>query len=1083
MCKQHSCIALLILLVCANVVFAQFALDGDSTDWVNEPILATAIDNLPGLFPAEIGAATSDRVDIKHFRAKIYGNVLYGFIRFQGSPVWPNYAYDEVNSQWGHIVRHRGYYHLLLDLDNSHDTGWNSYFYEGHYTPPGYLSSLGVPDSDPVGAESYVMLELNTGYSAPHPDSGNVRRITYYAEDCHEFDQQLIYGTAYEIFEYQVIDPVMDDTYAWQGHSYNSLTDDDTLRQFWAGHAWGDDFLEFGVELTALQEYWINQGQNYLIEGDLIGVAAFVETPVDDWGYDMSPRGEITVPGISTRPASITFDGDSTDWINQPVLCTALNNDENYLPSEVGAACTDIVDIKHVKAFINRQEDALYFFIRFWGGPVWPNFAEETDWHGVPVCRHRGYYALLLDLDNDPATGWNGHYYEAHYTPLGWYHYAAGLPNTDAVGAEGYIELGLNMNWTPPRGDGSVRYVYYRGKDYREFGSHILEELAWDIFEFNVGDLQFRDMAHFDGCMPETEVLVDSLLHWGGHAWGTDFLEFGVSLDVLRKYFNSLGLDFLQPEDVIGIAAFVETPIDDWGMDMSPRGVLGLEEYQPEIHLSLPEISGVAGTVVNVPVTISDVSGKGILSVNLSVEAPDSVLIPFNTFTAGTIAARWGNPQLMVENGKVTLQLSGSHYLSGSGPLVFIRCRVKPGLAVGSGCGIEITKAAFNSYFTPTSITNGRFTVVEKSDPRRPWLLSIADVPNDQGKQALVIWERSNLDVAAMPAITSYSVFRRVDHFIPGARVAASQAGIRGNDSGRLQTSQPNRIRYVENFDAMLSQVSEIEPGITFAVERRVPGKPVNQSGDTHLWTYIGSTPALQSEKYSIVAPTLFDSTGQDNIVWSAFFVSAHTAEPVIWFASPPDSGYSADNLQPSVPAGLHASLNAGHVELHWRPVSDADFDYFTIYRDADILTRTTDTTYADEAIQLENAYSYQVTATDFSGNESQRSESVTILISDITEKTAQPLQYALEQNYPNPFNPQTTIRFQLRTAGQAELIVYNQLGQKIRTLVAGDKTAGYHQATWDGRDDAGHRAASGICLAKLKAGDFVAVRKMVLLR
>ncbi len=49
--------------------------------------------------------------------------------------------------------------------------------------------------------------------------------------------------------------------------------------------------------------------------------------------------------------------------------------------------------------------------------------------------RHRGYYHLMLDLDNDPSTGWNNHYYEGHYTPLGYYA-SQGVPNTDHLGVE-----------------------------------------------------------------------------------------------------------------------------------------------------------------------------------------------------------------------------------------------------------------------------------------------------------------------------------------------------------------------------------------------------------------------------------------------------------------------------------------------------------------------------------------------------------------------------------------------------------------------------------------------------------------------
>jgi hypothetical protein len=96
---------------------------------------------------------------------------------------------------------------------------------------------------------------------------------------------------------------------------------------------------------------------------------------------------------------------------------------------------------------------------------------------------------------------------------------------------------------------------------------------------------------------------------------------------------------------------------------------------------------------------------------------------------------------------------------------------------------------------------------------------------------------------------------------------------------------------------------------------------------------------------------------------------------------------------------------------------------------------------------------------------------------------TTIPSSFALKQNYPNPFNPTTVISYQLATVSDVELTIYNQLGQKVRTLVNDRKPAGTYQIQWDGRDNAGNQVTSGEYLYRLKAGAFVEVRKMVLLR
>ena len=93
-----------------------------------------------------------------------------------------------------------------------------------------------------------------------------------------------------------------------------------------------------------------------------------------------------------------------------------------------------------------------------------------------------------------------------------------------------------------------------------------------------------------------------------------------------------------------------------------------------------------------------------------------------------------------------------------------------------------------------------------------------------------------------------------------------------------------------------------------------------------------------------------------------------------------------------------------------------------------------------------------------------------------------EPSGFALRQNYPNPFNPSTTVSFTIPGSRTVALIVYDVVGRHIRTLVNGTMGPGEHAARWDGRDDAGRTAASGVYFVTMKAGtDFAATRKMIL--
>jgi len=94
-----------------------------------------------------------------------------------------------------------------------------------------------------------------------------------------------------------------------------------------------------------------------------------------------------------------------------------------------------------------------------------------------------------------------------------------------------------------------------------------------------------------------------------------------------------------------------------------------------------------------------------------------------------------------------------------------------------------------------------------------------------------------------------------------------------------------------------------------------------------------------------------------------------------------------------------------------------------------------------------------------------------------------QPAKNYLLHNYPNPFNPETTIGFQLPEEKLVELAIYSLKGQKVKTLINAVLPAGIRSAIWNGRDSNGNRVSSGIYFYKLKAGNFLKVKKMILLK
>jgi hypothetical protein len=234
---------------------------------------------------------------------------------------------------------------------------------------------------------------------------------------------------------------------------------------------------------------------------------------------------------------------------------------------------------------------------------------------------------------------------------------------------------------------------------------------------------------------------------------------------------------------------------------------------------------------------------------------------------------------------------------------------------------------------------------------------------------------------------------------------------------------------------------------------------------------------------YQFVAPTLCDSTAAEGICWSVFMVRAHGSDSGTFYDAEPDSGYSVDNLEPSIPTGLHL---ATATSLAWDPASDADFDYFTVYGStanvldpgAVVVGHTIGTSM--DLTGHEHDY-YLVTATDFNGNESEAA-----VVQRATGVGDLPVRhvYALENARPNPFNPRTTIGYSLAKEQRVFLRVYDLSGRLVRTLVNGELvSAGSHQAIWDGVDAGGHRVASGVYFYRLDAGDFEETKRMTLVK
>jgi hypothetical protein len=194
--------------------------------------------------------------------------------------------------------------------------------------------------------------------------------------------------------------------------------------------------------------------------------------------------------------------------------------------------------------------------------------------------------------------------------------------------------------------------------------------------------------------------------------------------------------------------------------------------------------------------------------------------------------------------------------------------------------------------------------------------------------------------------------------------------------------------------------------------------------------------------------------------------------------------------------ASLSGSVTpSGAVLLQWSVVSQTSNLGWEVLRSTDNVTYeqvgelvrgagTSDAylTYSftdTDAPQADVLY-YVLNQVDLNGT-STRSQVIEVAVANAV---VVPTSMALLPNYPNPFNPETTIAFDVSTESVVTLRVFDLTGQVVRTLIAGESFgAGRYESVWDGRSEAGVRAASGVYFYQLSTDGYSALRKMTLLQ
>jgi hypothetical protein len=185
-----------------------------------------------------------------------------------------------------------------------------------------------------------------------------------------------------------------------------------------------------------------------------------------------------------------------------------------------------------------------------------------------------------------------------------------------------------------------------------------------------------------------------------------------------------------------------------------------------------------------------------------------------------------------------------------------------------------------------------------------------------------------------------------------------------------------------------------------------------------------------------------------------------------------------------AIPAdsAINVQLN---VTLAWNAVQGAAFYHLQVSTRSNFGTRTVDDSTLSSPwislvpLGLATTYYWQVRAKNEGGWSAYSSvrQFSTIRTTSVEQlSNGIPIEYSLSQNYPNPFNPTTIIQFALPKGSQVSLKVFDLLGKEITTLVSQELGPGYFGVRWEAD------VPSGTYIYRLRAGDFVDSKKMILL-
>jgi hypothetical protein len=457
------------------------------------------------------------------------------------------------------------------------------------------------------------------------------------------------------------------------------------------------------------------------------------------------------------------------------------------------------------------------------------------------------------------------------------------------------------------------------------------------------------------------------------------------------------------------------------------------QAYAPpsqDVSVSLPEVVTAAGSTVEIPVSVTNLSGHGIYSyeITMSFNSPDSILFGnASAVTAGTLSGEsgWSVQLNTTVPNQVKIGAYGALPLAGQGDLLRLRMTVLPGVQAGQNSALTFTSILFNAGSPVPLVHGGSVTIHERvcGDADENGSVQAYDAaltlreamrPMSPPPAPLTSMGRLNADVNLDGRVQAYDAALILRHVIglamPESTATCFGGGTEGTPADLSLSAKVNSVQY--------------------------------GAGQWLVQLQLGGVPAkMQVLSYSF---ELTASAGWDD-----------------------STGLSLPQLAQGYLATVNR-LGNGHFKVGIINPNGVDVENIPLTLAAKYASSLNTITLSD--LYLNDAPNTAITLSN-------------VITSVAPQGPAQPQSYDLIGAYPNPFNPSTRIAFAIPSSAQVRLEIYNTQGIRIKSLLHEQIGAGQHEVSWDGTNDLGQSVATGAYYCLMRAGSLVKTIRLMLLK